>query len=45
VQTHKAVFEVEYSLKPSQFCPSANRANLNSLKKHLDLDAWRIACR
>jgi hypothetical protein len=41
----KAVFEVEYNLKPSQFCAKANAMNFNSMKKHLSLDAYRVPCR
>jgi len=41
----KAVMEVEYALKPSRFCPRANRLDFNSMRKRLSLDAWRIACR
>ena len=45
VQAGKAVFNVEYKLDTSQFCPQANSMNFNSLKKNLDLDAYRVACR
>lgn len=41
----KAVFEVEYKLDTASFCPKANAMNLNSLKKKLNLGAWRVACR
>jgi hypothetical protein len=41
----KAVFHVEYSLSTSQFCAKANAMNFNSLKKNLNLDATREACR
>jgi len=41
----KAVFEVEYRLSTSKFCPQANAMNFNSMKKHLNLNAWRIPCR
>ncbi len=41
----KAVFEVEYSLDTNQFCAQANALNFNSLKKDLNLDATRSACR
>jgi hypothetical protein len=40
----KAVFEVEYSLQPAQFCPKAIAMQFNSMKKGLDLDAPRTAC-
>jgi hypothetical protein len=42
---NKAVFEVEYSLLPSQFCSQANSMNLNALKKDLGLTATTTACR
>lgn len=45
IKTNKAVMEVEYNLNPAQFCASANSMNFNSLKKHLKLDAYRVACR
>ena len=41
----KAVFEVEYSLSTSQFCPQANALNFNAMQKNLNLDAFRIPCR
>ncbi len=41
----KAVFNVEYSLNTTQFCPQANSMNFNSLKKDLNLSATRTACR
>ena len=33
----KAVFEVEYKLKVSNFCPPANAANRNAIQKTYDL--------
>jgi hypothetical protein len=44
-QAGKAVFEVEYKLEPSQFCPEANAMNFNALLKNLDLNAQRVPCR
>lgn len=41
----KAVFQVEYKLEPSQFCAEANALNFNSLRKNLDLNAYRVPCR
>ncbi len=41
----KAVFEVEYNLKPAQFCTQANALNFNSLQKNIALDSARTACR
>jgi hypothetical protein len=40
----KAVFEVEYSLATSSFCPQAVALSFNSLKKSLALNASRTAC-
>jgi hypothetical protein len=45
IQAGKAVFGVEYELEPEAFCPQANALNFDWLKKNLDLDASRIACR
>jgi hypothetical protein len=45
INAGKAVFEVEYNLPTSSFCPVANKLNFNSMKKHIDLDAWREPCR
>lgn len=44
VQAGKAVFGVEYSGDPANFCPQANAANYSWLKKNLDLDAERLDC-
>ena len=45
VEAGKAVFGVEYSGNSSNFCPKANAMNFDWLKKRLDLDARREACR
>jgi hypothetical protein len=45
INARKAVFEVEYNLDPSKFCPQANAMNFNSMKKDLGLGATRTACR
>jgi hypothetical protein len=45
IQAGKAVFEVEYNLSASQFCPQANAMNFNSIKKDLTLGATRTPCR
>jgi hypothetical protein len=42
---HKPVFEIEYSLRPAQFCPAANRDNFNAVAKKLNLGPWRQPCR
>jgi len=45
INAGKAIFEVEYKLNTSSFCPSANAMDFNSMKKHLNLDAYRVPCR
>jgi hypothetical protein len=45
VAAGKAVFNVEYDLATSKFCSKANAQNFNSLKKDLDLTAYRVPCR
>lgn len=40
----KAVFEIEYSLAPSQFCPQSTALGLSGIRKNLSLDAFRQAC-
>ena len=44
VQAGKPVFHVEYDLAVGSFCPQANAMSFNSMRKHLDLDAWRETC-
>jgi hypothetical protein len=45
ISAGKPVFEVEYTLPTSTFCPKANTLDFNALKKNLELDAAREACR
>ena len=45
INANKAVMEVEYNLAISQFCPKANKMNFNSMKKHVSLGSYRVACR
>jgi hypothetical protein len=46
VKAGKAVFQVEYSLSTTQFCPADNAANFDGLKKTESLGATpRTACR
>lgn len=45
INADKAVFGVEYMGDPNIFCPEANKKNFDWLKKNLELDAWRHACR
>jgi endo-alpha-1,4-polygalactosaminidase (GH114 family) len=44
VAAGKAVFDIEYQLKLSQFCPAASRDHFNALAKKLNLGAYRQAC-
>lgn len=41
----KAVFGVEYSLEPADFCPQANALDFDFLRKEPKLGTWRLACR
>ena len=47
IEAGKAVFQVEYGgeSKAGRVCPRANAMNFDTLIKHVDLNAWRIACR
>lgn len=40
----KPVFNVEYKLATSKFCPQANAWGFSSMKKTYDLDAWMDPC-
>ena len=44
IEVGKAVFNVEYSLDTSQFCDKATALGFSSMRKNLDLDAWREPC-
>ena len=44
IEAGKAVFNVEYELETGEFCAEAKRLGFNSMKKNLDLDAWRETC-
>jgi hypothetical protein len=44
INAGKAVFGVEYSGTPRQFCPKLNAMGFSWLKKRLSLDAFRIDC-
>lgn len=44
VTAGKPVFHVEYELATTQFCPTTKALGLSSMRKHLDLDAWRQPC-
>ncbi|TFE39111.1 endo alpha-1,4 polygalactosaminidase [Streptomyces sp. ICN441] len=40
----KAVFHVEYALANRDFCAESRRLGLSSMRKRLELDAWRRPC-
>jgi hypothetical protein len=44
IAADKPVFHAEYSLTRSQFCPTARRLGLSSIRKRLSLRVWRRAC-
>ncbi len=47
IDSGKAVFSIEYGNEPlaEHVCPEANALDLDTLIKHLNLDAWRLSCR
>ena len=45
VAAGKAVFHTEYRRDPEDFCPVATELGLSSMRKRLDLGAWRVYCR
>jgi hypothetical protein len=44
IRAGKAVFQTEYVGDPASFCPRALARGFSTLKKHLGLGAWRLAC-
>jgi hypothetical protein len=44
IRAGKAVFQAEYVGDLATFCPRALARSFSTLKKHLGLGAWRIAC-
>ena len=44
VENGKAVMEIEYKLKKSQFCERAAKRGFKAMRKRLELDAWRRPC-
>jgi len=44
ISAGKAVFHVEYDLKTTKFCPVTQPLGFSSMRKHIDLDAWRQTC-
>ncbi|MGK5531822.1 endo alpha-1,4 polygalactosaminidase [Streptomyces sp. URMC 129] len=44
IEAGKAVFHVEYALRPEEFCPETTALGFSSMAKNLSLDAWRAPC-
>ena len=44
IRQGKAVFHAEYTLPPKKFCAESKRLHLSSIRKTLDLTAWRQTC-
>ncbi len=44
VASGKAVLHAEYALSTGEFCDMSRRLGLSSIRKRLDLDAWRRTC-
>jgi len=44
ISAGKAVLHVEYNLPPSQFCPITTPLGFSSMRKDVNLDAWREPC-
>ncbi len=44
VRADKAVFNIEYRLKRSQFCPRARELRVSAIRKRLSLGPWRRPC-
>jgi hypothetical protein len=44
IDAGKAVLQVEYALDTARFCPAARQLGFASMRKRLDLDAWRQPC-
>ncbi|WP_438272821.1 endo alpha-1,4 polygalactosaminidase [Streptomyces sclerotialus] len=44
IRAGKAVFHVEYELPTDRFCATSRKLKLSSLRKDMDLTAWRQTC-
>jgi hypothetical protein len=44
VAAGKAVFHVEYDVAPAKFCPVTRALGFSSMRKRLELGAWRQPC-
>ena len=44
LDANKPVLDIEYSVKPAQMCPKTEQLGIFGMRKHLELDAWRVTC-
>jgi hypothetical protein len=44
IRRRKAVFHIEYRVRPRQFCARARRMRFSSVYKRLSLGAYRVPC-
>jgi hypothetical protein len=44
LRSGKPVFHAEYGVSTAAFCPTSRRLGLSSIRKRLNLNAWREAC-
>lgn len=44
IEAGKPVFNIEYTLPTSDFCPQSNKMGINSIRKNLILDAFVESC-
>ncbi|MGK2958048.1 MAG: endo alpha-1,4 polygalactosaminidase [Acidimicrobiales bacterium] len=44
IAANKAVLHAEYDVDTAKFCPISAALKLSSIRKNLDLDAWRQTC-
>jgi hypothetical protein len=44
IAKNKPVYNMEYELSVSNFCPKAKTEKIDSVKKKLDLDSWVDPC-
>jgi hypothetical protein len=44
IANDKPVFHVEYDIATTRFCPTTTALGFSSMRKNLDLDAWRQTC-
>ncbi len=44
LDANKPMLDIEYGVKPANFCSKAVRLGFFAMRKHLELDAWRRTC-